>query len=102
MSDFDNFWEIYPRKIGKIKAQKAWDRNIKGKKADPQEMIKAARNYASVRAGQDNLFTMYPSTFLGPLEWWKEFQEGIPNDFFNTDQKKKKALEDKYKDIYLS
>lgn len=41
---FDEFWKVYPKKVAKPEARKAWDKAIR--KKDPQAIIHAAERYA--------------------------------------------------------
>lgn len=73
-ADFDEFWQAYPRHVAKKSAQKAWRTRIKAGRT-PEELIRAAKNYAIVKRGTDQEFIMYPSTFLGPQERYEDFLE---------------------------
>ena len=39
----------------------------------PEQMIKAASNYAAECAGKEDKFILHPSTFLGPNARWIEW-----------------------------
>ncbi len=64
---FEEFWRFYPRKIEKQKALKCWKTRIK-EKHDPEDIIKAAYNYAEVCKIQntEENYIKHPATFLGP------------------------------------
>ena len=64
---FDLFWAIYPRKIGKGAALKAF--KTATKTADPQTIIDHATLYAAQRAGQDPQYTCHPTTWLNQQRW---------------------------------
>lgn len=67
---FDQFWSVYPRKVGKGVARKAW---IKALKETPAEQIIAgAEQYARQRAEQDPKYTAHPSSWLAAERWTDE------------------------------
>lgn len=73
--DFDRefeteFWPIYPRKVGKGQALKAY--RAARKQADCATIVAGARRYASERAGQDQQFTRHASTWLNGAGWLDE------------------------------
>ena len=58
--DFDTFWDLYPRKVGKLHARKAWDKAIKSG-VEPELMIESLRHY---RFSHDMTYVKHPSTWL--------------------------------------
>lgn len=70
---FDQFWSVYPRKIGKPAAIKAWGRAVK--RAKPAEIIAAAESYARRRQGEDPAFTKHPGPWLNDDRWEAEATE---------------------------
>lgn len=64
-SDFLEFWNQYPRKIGKLESFKTWNSVIKAK-ADPALIIKCAGNYAKECDAKNTelQFIKHPKTFL--------------------------------------
>lgn len=65
---FDEFWSVYPRKVSKTDAAKAWNTLIKfGTSID--EIITATRSYAAECQGKEMQFIKYPSTFLRNDRW---------------------------------
>jgi phage replication O-like protein O len=70
--EFESFWKVYPRAIGKSTAYKAWNaRRKEGGK--PEDMIKAAENYRAscIAKGTEERYIKHPSTFLNPD--WAEY-----------------------------
>lgn len=84
--DFDRFWEIYPRKVGKGEARKAWTKQRKIG-TNPDEIIAGAKRYRDdpERLRQEPKFTKHPGPWLnaerwtdqltnntirGPIAWW--------------------------------
>lgn len=67
---FDLFWTIYPRKVGKGAALKAWN---KARKTATSEQILAACNlYAALRRTEDPQYTAHPATWLNQERWLDE------------------------------
>jgi hypothetical protein len=67
---FDEFWAIYPRKVAKGAARKAWKTALK--KANKDDILAGAILYASIRRYQDDTFTAHPSTWLNAERWADE------------------------------
>lgn len=70
-TDFDRFWRIYPRRVGKGDARKAWAAAIK-KGADTRTIIAGAERYAAERAGQDERYTAHAATWIHGERWTDE------------------------------
>jgi hypothetical protein len=58
---FDKFWELYPKKIAKADALKAWNKVIKTKTAD--ELLKVTKAYAESKL-PDITYIPYPASWL--------------------------------------
>jgi hypothetical protein len=58
---FDKFWEIYPKKIAKADALKAWNKAIKSKTAD--ELLKLTKAYAEGKLPELK-YIPYPASWL--------------------------------------
>jgi len=52
LDKFEEFWEIYPRKIAKIAARKLWVRCVIKMKLDPEAIIVGARRYAAEKLAE--------------------------------------------------
>ena len=72
---FDQLWEEYPRKIGKIDAKKAIKARLNGGDSS-HDLMTATRGYAATRRGEDPTTTMHPKTFYGPNERWRDYMPG--------------------------
>lgn len=68
--DFIKFWSVYPRRVGKGQAVKAWAKAAK--KVDPDSIIAAAEEYARETAGKDAEFIAHPATWLNGERWADE------------------------------
>lgn len=62
---FAQFWKLYPKKVGKVKAEKAW-RKLKPDAALAQLIIADLKTRAWAT---DPQFIPYPSTFLNGKRW---------------------------------
>lgn len=69
---FDEFWSIYPKRVGKQAAIKAWRNALK--LAAPDTIINGAQRYAESRHGEDPKFTAHPSRWLNAGRWDDEQQ----------------------------
>jgi len=63
---FDQFWQAYPRKVGKPQARKAWEKAVR--RCDPGSIIDGAHAYAADPNREDQ-FTRHPSTWLNADGW---------------------------------
>lgn len=71
---FNQFWEAYPKKVGKGEAYKKYKARINsGWK--PEELLEAARNYASkiARERTEKQYIKHPKTFLSDTEPFTDF-----------------------------
>lgn len=82
--EFEQFWSLYPRKVDKRKAWRNWQTRLK-QRANPLQMIAAAKHYSQACVGKEQQFVKYASTFLGPdkpyEEWIRaqaELSEAVP------------------------
>jgi hypothetical protein len=65
-SEFAIFWGVYPTKVGKQAAMKAWDRAIQN--ADSATIVEGARRYAD-DPNRHPSYTAHPSTWLNAGRW---------------------------------
>jgi hypothetical protein len=67
------FWAVYPRRVSKGDARKAWAKAVTGgqgrEPADPEIIIKGAHAYAAARTGQPPRYTCHPATWLNRERW---------------------------------
>jgi hypothetical protein len=68
-NDFDNFWKLYPKKVAKADAIKAWNKATKTKTAD--ELLKLTKAYAEGKLPEDK-YIPYPASWLN-----KELYESV-------------------------
>jgi hypothetical protein len=80
---FLDFWSIYPRKVAKQEAERAYAKALKT--ASAEEIIEGARRYAN-DPNRTAQFTAYPATWLNRGSW---SDEPIPS----------KQLEDRFRSV---
>jgi predicted transcriptional regulator len=61
LEGFDEFWKLYPKKIAKADALKAWNKATKTKTAD--ELLKLTKAYAEGKLPEDK-YIPYPASWL--------------------------------------
>lgn len=89
---FNYFWEVYPKKVAKENAEKAW------KKINPSEelastIVQAVKTQISVDGRfRETRFTPHPATWLNGHEWENSYEKGTehrddfkPSTGFRTD-----------------
>ena len=76
--DFEQFWEVYPRKVGKAAAYDKYCARVKSGYS-PEEIIKAATRYAAdcAKNHTEQTYIKHPVTFLGPST---PFVDWLPKD----------------------
>lgn len=65
---FCSFWNLYPKKVGKVSAKKAWKR-IPSVDAHVLEIVEGVRKWMGSQQWQDAQFIPYPATFLNDRRW---------------------------------
>jgi hypothetical protein len=94
--EFDALWQIYPRRINKVNAYKAYCASVK-RGASMEEMTLAVRNYASERVGQEEQYTMHGATFFGKGERWRDYLPKVEVPFvLDTDAERVARIWDAY------
>jgi hypothetical protein len=79
-SDFEAFYEAYPKKVDRGDAERAYLKALK--LATPEQLLGRAQVYAAARAGKDPEFTKAPATWLNKKSWLDEIAPsatGPPN-----------------------
>jgi hypothetical protein len=76
---FDEFWNAYPRHVGKAKAKGAFATKVKNG-ADPTAVVAAARSYAERcrTTKQDPQFIPHPTTWLNRESWGDDLEASLP------------------------
>ena len=87
LSQFNEFWDIYPVKKAKGKAQDAYTKALK--KATHAEIMKGVKKY-SKDPHRDPNFTAHPATWLNQERWLDEMPEvknkSPERDYFNAEE----------------
>jgi len=73
---FTEFWKLYPRKVGKGGAERAWKAAIK--KASKETILNGLATYQAIRAGEDETYTAHPTTWLNQERWADEMPNQQP------------------------
>lgn len=95
--EFEQFWNVYPRKAEKKPAYRAWLAEVR-KKEPLEDLLRAARNYAA-RCAQEKTeerFIKHAATFLHDMRW-KDYLGAMAAGGDLTPEEKK-ALRAKYTD----
>ena len=78
-SRFTKFWELYPKKMGRKDAERAW------KKINPSEeetnniLLGLKRSIEKDSRFREAQYTPLPATWLNGASWEDEFQDELPN-----------------------
>jgi hypothetical protein len=78
-AEFDAFWRIYPKRVGKIDARRAWDRALT--RVELGRLMAGAETYVRYIQGDPwrKQFTKDPATWLNKGCWDDELDFGPPN-----------------------
>lgn len=74
---FDTFWHVYPRRVDKRAAERAWRAALK-RGAVPEVVIGAAHVYAEAKIGTDPKFIKHPATWLNAEAYDNEPEPVVP------------------------
>ena len=72
--DFDSFWLLYPRKVCKKDARKAWDRVAP---ADRPKAIEAVAAWRRIWANKEIEYVPHAASWLNGERWEDELPKGI-------------------------
>jgi len=71
LTGFDEFWDLYPRKVAKGDAEKAWRGTSPADRILALARLRLPNNGIANVKGKDN-FTPYPATWLRAAQWLDE------------------------------
>lgn len=74
-SRFDEFWEIYPKKVAKQEAEKRWAK-LMAKGVDAEAIISGAKVYATSVKNSERKFIKQPDGWLNSGRWTDEVEDG--------------------------
>ena len=86
LGHFERFWDLYPRKIGKGQAQRAWMAAVK--KVDPAVIVEGLELHLEDLSGKDREFTPHPATWLNGERWADELERDTFWDTFSWENSK--------------
>ena len=68
-SDFERFWDVYPRRVAKGAAKRAFEKATKGKDVD--SIIEGAKRYSAyvMNNGTEEKYQAHPSKWLNSEQW---------------------------------
>lgn len=72
---FNDFWKVYPRRVDKQAAIRAYKRALKI--TTPNVILFAAMRYTQDTAGRDMQFTKHPATWIN-AQCWSDAQAAEP------------------------
>ncbi len=83
---FEEWWAVYPRKVGKGAAAKKWQAVVQGGKISRDRLLKNTKAFAVSYKGQSGQFCPHPATWLNesrydddPKEWEEKGNTSGPN-----------------------
>jgi len=80
---FDEFYDRYPKKIGRDAARRAWTSAVK--RARPTEILAGLERQLGELAAREPRFVPHPSTWLNAGRWADEVAPGARPGAFRTD-----------------
>ena len=83
---FGKFWDLYPRKIGKGQALRAWSAAVK--KVDPAVIVEGLQLHLEDLSSKDREFTPHPATWLNGERWADELERDTFWDTFSWENSK--------------
>ena len=86
-AEFDELWAIYPRRTGRKKAYTQLVATLR-RGISLDTLREAVQNYAHVRVGEEETFTLHAATFWGPSDRWEDYLDGGAG--LKTDEAKKR------------
>jgi hypothetical protein len=78
---FNEFWEIYPRKIGKFQAQKSF---LKYDEKHYSKIIYATKVFAQENINTEEKFIPHPTTYLNQQRYLDYVDKPIKNKTLNN------------------
>lgn len=80
-TEFEKFWEAYPKKLNKKKAFEAWQSH-NGNRPELDDLITHVNKWKETAEWkkENGQFIPYPSTWLNGKRWEDEIPENTPND----------------------
>lgn len=83
---FDEFWNLYPRKVAKGHARLAFKKACDKEK--PHKIIDAVKKFAAAVKGKEKQYIPHPTTWLNGERWDDDIDDVAPQATTNTDRLK--------------
>jgi len=83
---FDEFWDLYPRKVAKGHARLAFKKACSKEK--PVAIIEAVKKFAAAVEGKEKQYIPHPTTWLNGERWDDDIDDVAPQASTNTDRLK--------------
>lgn len=89
---FEAFWRVYPKRVAKIAAQRAWKRIVN---ADTHliEILEGLEKWKGNEQWQNLKYIPYPATFLNQRRWEDEVPANGKPELTKTQQRSKTNAE---------
>ena len=78
-SNFENWWSVVPRKIGKKKAKSIYERLVKSKEVTEDELISGMKRYAESVKHTEDKFVAHASSWLNAGRWTDTIEVKVKN-----------------------
>ncbi|MDJ0950940.1 MAG: hypothetical protein QNJ94_18670 [Alphaproteobacteria bacterium] len=97
-ADFEEFWNWYPRKVGKAPALQAY--RTARRTTSQQTLCEAVARYRAQVAGKEPQFILHPKTWLNQRRWEDEEAGSNGEDRTPLSPEERQALDRKWLTIY--
>lgn len=93
LSDFETFWALVPRRVGKKSAERAW-RAVE-RRGESSEAIEGMRAYAAAfaQSGTELKYVPHPSTWLNRRGWEDDLEAVFPSQETQMTEWEQKAAQ---------
>lgn len=78
---FSEFWKLYPRKVAKANAEKAFKKKCKSE-SDYTAIMRGLQNYIKACKGKDSQYIAHPATWINGERWNDEESSGKSGNAF--------------------
>lgn len=89
-SDFEQFWSVYPKKVAKAEARKAFAKKVRHE--DMTKLLATIDKYKRTKQWSDKQYIPHPTTFLNQERW---------NDEVVSDRKSWDEMSDFEKEMFM-
>jgi hypothetical protein len=87
---FDRFWESYPRKVGKLAAQKAYE---KARRQASAEQLMAGLELYREHLPDDVQYIPHAATWLNQGRWLDEYEDAVTVSKLAEDRRRAKVMQ---------